>query len=284
MANVRYVTSRGVSFDLLSFSSAKLQSADFHKYSWNKEVIPQQYGEVLNRFTKEAKILPCTFKFKGSRQYRADLIERLHFETEYDITHEQIGRLYWGNSYIDCYMITSDTYPQDDGMVYTINDVEFYCPYPFWIQEQKIEIFASGTTGDDPTAKGYTATKYGYPYSYSGGSTTTYIDTHHFSPSWFKAIAYGPAPSVEFSVDNHLYRVNYPLRQRQYMVIDSRQSAPIGRQAYVVTEAGDIINVFDYRDTSSDLFKKFPSGHFILNYPRTYGLDLTIYRERSEPI
>ena len=74
--NVTYTSSNGNSFELLTFDGLKLEKADFHKYSWNKEVIPQQYGEVLNRFTKDAKILPCTFKFKGSRQHRADLIEQ----------------------------------------------------------------------------------------------------------------------------------------------------------------------------------------------------------------
>ena len=285
MAKVVFISSRGKQFNLLDFDSAKLQKADFHDYKWNKEVISRRFGEIVNRFTKSAQTYDCTFKFRGSFSNRAKQIEELHYETEYDIAHLAAGKLYWNNSYIECFIIESDTYPEDDGSSYTVNEVKLYCPYPFWINEQLIEIYPSdGQPLDNETAKGYTQTKYGYPYNYTGATTNVFINTEHYKDSDFKMIAYGPTNSVRWTIGDNLYEVNYPLRANQYMVIDSRQTTPPERQCFVVSENGITTNVFDYRGTDGELFKKIPAGSSILNYPRTYGLQLTIFKERSEPI
>jgi len=285
MAKVTYTSSRGKVFNLLDFDSAKLEKADFHKYTWDKDVTSRKFGEIVNRFTKSAKTFDCTFKFRGTKAQRKALIDALHFETEYDITHQQVGRLTWGNDYIECYMITSDTYPDGNGSAYTINTATFYAPYPFWIEEQKIEIFPTDNSFLDDDAKGYEPSvgRYGYTYSYAQGNDSLFIEVDHYADCNFKLIAYGAAPSVSITIDNDVHEVDYPLRANQYMVIDSRQNTPLDRQCYVVSESGIITNVFDYRNPRYELFKQIPSGNMILRYPRTYGIQLTIYKERSEP-
>ena len=67
------------------------------------------------------------------------------------------------------------------------------------------------------------------------------------------------------------------------MVIDTRDTTPMNRRAYVMNENGTIVNVFDYRDPTSLLFEKIPNGSVVLNYDRTFGIDLTIFQERSAP-
>jgi hypothetical protein len=285
MINVTYTSSRGKVFNLLSFDSAKLEKADFNKYSWGKEVVSRQFGEIVNRFTKSAQSFDCTFKFKGSHTSRKALIEAFNFESEYDICHNAVGRITWGKCYIEGYWISADTTPVDDGGTYTQLTKTFYAPFPFWIEEQKLEIFPTMQGSEDETTKGYVPSenRYGYSYSYGGAPTTIYIDTDHYKDSDFKVIAYGPAPSVEWTIGTNHYKVDYALRDNQYMVIDSRQLTPPDRQLYVVNESGIITNVFDYRSSVGDIFKRFPAGKFIFNYPRTYGLQLTLFKERSEP-
>jgi hypothetical protein len=109
------------------------------------------------------------------------------------------------------------------------------------------------------------------------------IDVDTAIPSDFKAVVYGPANFVQFFVSGHKYQVNYALRSGQYMVIDSRDTTPMNRKCIVVNENGSIINVFDYRDPTSLLFKKVPNGSVVLNYSRTYGIDFTVFQERSAP-
>ena len=66
MPNIKYVSSDGVEFNLLSFDSTKLKKADFHKVAWSPETLAKQYGTVINRFTKSAQTYDCTFYFKGN--------------------------------------------------------------------------------------------------------------------------------------------------------------------------------------------------------------------------
>ena len=283
MAKVQYVSSRGKVFNLLSFDYAKLATANFHSYSWGRSVIKRKYGEIINEFTKDAQYFSCEFKFRGTPSRRAELIEAFHFETEYDITHKKPGKLIWNNDYIYCYFIESSTYPEEDGSQYTINQGVFYAPYPFWIEEKKVEIYPTDEGATLPNAKGYVPdeNRYGYPYSYCGAPTSVFIDVDSYADCDFRMLAYGPASAVQWTIDNHVYKVDYPIRENQYMVIDSRQNTEPDRQCYVVNESGIIINVFNYR--VGEVFKKIPSGNIILNYPRTYGLELTIFIERSEP-
>lgn len=283
MTKVQYVSSRGKVFNLLSFDYAKLQEANFHTYSWGRSVIQRKFGEIVNDFTKEAQYFSCTFAFKGSPTKRAEQIEAFHFETEYDITHKTPGKIIWDKDYINCYFVESNTHPDEDGAIYTLNEGVFYAPYPFWIEEKIVEVYPidSGAVLED--TKGYVPdeNRYGYPYGYGGARTTVYVDVDSYADCDFKLIAYGPASDVQWTIDNHIYKVDYSIRANQYMVIDSRQNTPPDRQCYVVNESGIITNVFNYR--VGELFKKISSGNLLLNYPRTYGIQLTIFIERSEP-
>jgi hypothetical protein len=288
MANIRFVSSANVSFDLHSFEYAKLQKANFHKVNWIPEVEKKQFGVKVNRFTKDAQIFDCTFRFKGDAAKRKKQIDDFIFQTEQDCSRLQLGRIYWNTQYIDVYFNSHDTHPVDSGMNWTEIQGQFYAPFPFWIDEQTLIIRPSGQSeeGFPENVKGYPEDRnfvYGYDYAYPYASTAVVIDVDTPISSDFKVIAYGPTDKVQFFIAGHKYQVNYELRNGQYMVIDSRDTTPMNRRAYVRNENGTITNVFDYRDPTSLLFEKIPNGSVVLNYPRTYGIDLTIFQERSAP-
>ena len=44
-----------------------------------------------------------------------------------------------------------------------------------------------------------------------------------------------------------------------------------------------MVNVFDYRKADSLLMQKIKPGIVPVSYSRTYRIDLTIYKRRSEP-
>lgn len=281
MPSIRFISSQGKVFNLLSFESAKLEKANFHKVKWIPDAVTKQYGTVVNRFTKEPQIFDCTFKFRGSPAHRKELIDRLVFTTEYDISHMRLGRIYWNTQYIDCYFAVTDTHP--DGYETEVVG-QFYCPYPFWVEEQFIQIRPSeGASGEMPeNVKGYKP-YYPYEYAYPWAKSATAISVDSALDSNFKAIIYGPTNLVKFSIQSHVYEVDYSLRVGQIMVIDSRDTTPVNERCYVINEDNTRTNVFDYRSTSSSLFEKIPSGAVVLNYERTYGIDLTIFQERSAP-
>ena len=80
MANIKYVSSSNVEFNLLSFEFAKLKTANFHKVKWTPEVEQKQFGVKVNRFTKSAQIFDCTFYFKGDAAQRKQQIDDFIFQ------------------------------------------------------------------------------------------------------------------------------------------------------------------------------------------------------------
>lgn len=288
MAKLTFVSSANVKFNLHDFDSAKLKDANFHKVSWLPEYEQKQYGVKVNRFTKDAQLFDCVFKFRGSYSRRKQQIDDFIYQTEQDISRMSPGRIYWDEEYIQVYFNVHSTYPDEDDSQATIIEGQFFAPFPFWIEEQKISIFPSqgAVEGLPENVKGYPTDRdqvYGYEYAYPWASTAVLLNVDSALSSNFKAVIYGPCNFVQFYIDSHRYRVDYELRYGQYMVIDSRDTVPFDKRCYVRNENGSEVNVFDYRDPTSLLFKKIPNGHIILNYPRTYGIDLTIFQERSAP-
>lgn len=288
--NLKFVSSSNVSFNLYYFDSAKLEKANFHKVSWSPETVEKQYGTTINRFTKGAQAFDCTFKFKGSPSKRKQQIDDFIFQTEKDIADLTPGRLYWNDQYIDVYFITHDTHPVDNGMNWTEIVGQFYANFPFWIEEKTLIIrpSESSTSGLPEDVKGYPLNRnksYAYTYSYPWAQTAIAFTADSALASDFKATIYGPVlTNVNFNISGHNYKVNYPLRSGQIMIIDTRDYIPLKERCYVINENGTKTNVFDYREPGSLLFVKIPSGNAVLNYPRSYGIDLTIYQERSAPI
>lgn len=291
MVNLKYVSSDGVEFSMLDFQVLKLHTANFHKVSWTPETITRQYGTKINRFTKNPQNFACLFKFKGNPAQRKTQIDNFIFQTEQDISREKPGAIWWNDQYINVYFITHDTHPEGSGMAYTVCQGEFYAPYPFWIEEQNVIIRPSeaSTEGFPEDVKGYPESRgfvYGYnpKYSYPYAKTAVSLRVDSAMPANFRAVAYGPTPKVSFTISGHLYEVNYSLRAGQVMIIDSRDFMPITERCMVINENGTTINVFDDRNPNSLLFEKVPNGEIVINYSRTYGIDLTLYQERSAPI
>lgn len=277
-----YISSRGTVFNLHDFQSAKLYEANFHKVEWIPETIKHQFGTTIMRFTKDALIFDVSFRFKGSYDQRKQQIDDLMFAAEYDVSHQKLGRICWNDEYIQVYFNVSDTHPTDEG--YTEIEGEFYAPYPFWIEEQRVQIRPSEEYegGYPENVKGYDPS-YPYEYAYPYAKTSTIITVDSALDSNFRATIYGPTNDVTFSINSHVYKINHALRTGQIMVLDTRQNIPLTDKIYIINEDGTRKNVFDYRDPDSDVFAKIPNGSVIINYTRTYGIDFDIYQERSAP-
>ena len=288
--NLQYVSSSNVSFNLYAFDSAKLEKANFHKVSWTPETISKQFGTRINRFTKGPQTFDCTFKFKGDPAQRKQQIDDFIFQTEKDIADQKPGRICWNEQYIEVYFISHDTHAVDSGMNWTEIVGQFYAPFPFWIEEQTLIIrpSESSSSGLPADVKGYPTDrsfKYGYTYSYPYAKNAVSFTADSALPSDFKAVIYGPVQTnVSFNIAGHTYQVNYTLRSGQIMIIDTRDYIPMDERCYVLNENGTTTNVFDYREPTSLLFVKIPSGEQVINYARSYGIDLTIFQERSAPI
>ena len=291
MTDLKFISSSGVEFDLHSFESAKLKTANFHKVEWEPEVIKKQYGTIINRFTKSAQIFDCSFYFRGTPANRKMLIDAFIFQTEMDIAIMKPGRIYWNNQYIDVFFNSHNCHPVDAGQNWTEIVGEFYAAFPFWIEEVKYEIDPDSPLvpggGLPEDVKGYPMDRnisyaYTYSYPYGIGSGVFYVDSPIGAD--FNVVIYGPVSSVELNIAGNNYQVDYPLRTGQKLIVDSRDTLPLDKKCYVVNENGSETNVFDYRDPTSQLFKRLPGGEIVVYSATPYRMDITLFLERSAPI
>ena len=290
MAIVKYISSNGIEFDLLSFERIKLEKANFHKTEWKPETVQKQYGTTINRFTKDPLQFDCTFKLKGHPAYRQSKIQAFLFETEHDIAMQQPGTLYYNNQYISTYFTKHDTHPVDAGQVWTEVVGTFYSSFPFWIEEAVYSIDPEHfePLPQKPDVKGYPSdryNRYGYTYSYPYDGNTGRFSLETSFGADYRVVVYGPvADHFKMVVNGNNYQVNYPLLSSQKLIIDSRDYLCMNEKCYVENANGTKINVFDYRDPSSVLFERFIGNEAIVHVDKPYRFDITLFLERSEPL
>lgn len=278
MINVIYEASNGHRYDLKA-DPIRIKNANFHNYAWTKEVIGQRYGEKVQRFAKDAQEYETTLYFMGSRSAVKQTLYDLHNDFERDIVVQSPGRIWWHNSYIPCYVTASSTYPHENN-VWVCNEITIYCPSPFWIEEKTFSFFPV----EEQAAYPYLDfnVDFAYDFSYKPRAVLP-IETGHYAPSSFRMIMHGPCVNPSVTIGGNVYNVNVSVPAGGYLVIDSRPEAPLGWQVYMRDAAGVQSNIFDNRNPNYQILERIPGGTVNLEYSRTYGIDLTLYLERSEP-
>lgn len=280
--NVIYTSSDGKSYPLTVSFPMRLKTANFHSFAWKPEATSRRYGERVSLWGKDVAKYPASIVFRGTHAQRREALDEFHSSVERDVFYNTPGRLIWGGWYIACFVSSSETYPSENDLISTINDLEIYCPHPFWISEQDYSIAAVEQTVRLETDKTYN-TRYGYPYSYMAAYNTSkqiYID--HYAPCDFRIALHGPQDNLNVTIGNVHLLVNHAIPETGYMVVDTRQDIPADKHCYLVA-GGAETNCFNYRNPTTTLLEKVEPGRVKVTYNRRSRLDLTIYRERSEP-
>lgn len=271
--NLRYVASSGRSYNLKDRTLRARSSAIFHKWEWGINSVALQYGSRVSAFTRQAVVYEAVLSLFGTSESRLKQLEALHNDFELDARNMTPGRLYWNDFYINCYATKSTTEPDDSNMVVN-NTISFYCPYPFWIKEEKVVLaepdVSSGNFLDYP---------YDYPYDYTAPIMGERIVASDFPfESEFRMVIYGAAVNPRITINGYPYVLYTTISQGSYAVIDSK-----AKTVMMYGSGGVKTNIFDLRNKTNSIFKKIPPGNLSIAWDASFGVDLTIFRERSEP-
>lgn len=269
---ITYIASSGRSYDLIT-NGIYHKEANYHTWEWEVEGTKLQRGLRVAEFTKEPAKYETTLLFYGPEHARRSKIQALHDDFENDIRSKKPARLYWGEYYIECYILSSVTTPNDI-RVWTDNKIEIYAPYPFWIRENKqsfLPISAEST--------GFLDYEYDYEYDYTppaSGSQQWVLDTPFDSN--FKMTIYGAVVNPHISINGYEYILYTTIASGGYAVIDSRDNT-----IKLVSAQGVETNGFNTRNKAASVFKHIPGGSLSISWTGDFGFDLTVYEERSEP-
>lgn len=274
MIEIKYVSSNNKEYNLVG-NRMRVTSGNFHKYKWKAKTRETESGDVVYGFSKDSVSYNTTLTIRGSLEERKEFLNRLRDSFEYDILHVTPGRVYFGNYYINAYVISSETQASDIRSCWSKDEIEIYCPYPFWISEHNIKLL--------PNAAEQSSSGLDFPFDFpfdfaprQSGVVTREID--HYTSSHFKMRFYGPCVDPVVKINGYPYQIYTTLKSGEYLEIDSRN--------HLVTkylEDGTTENLYNSRSFKYSVFKKIPSVVLKFVWDGSFGIDLTLYLERSEP-
>ena len=219
-------------------------------------------------------------------QSLASAIDNLEGVFEKDIVSASPGRLYIGNSYMNCYISknSKDRWVNDlDSITMELNAKS---DYPYWITESLYRFRKSSDQLTEGAEIGIDYEyDYEYEYSYGFGSdgTMQYINNANPTECGFRMTIYGPVINPPIRINGHLYELKATLYEGEYAVIDCSTRYSQDRAIYKVQNDGTKIDLFNSRNKQSDIFQKIPPGRSTVTWPGNFGFDVVLFRERGTP-
>lgn len=233
----------------------------------------------LKRIYKEITTISTTITISSSDDN--DFFDALNtfFEvTESDTVSEVQGRLYIGEYYLSCNVISSDKSFWKEMFDGVEISVKLLVPYPYWCHEET-KSFLRYNEMIEKSADDFLSYPFSYPYRYSMPRNSGFIQNDHYAPCDFQIIVYGPCTDPSVRIAGHLYEVITTLYSGEYMVIDSRDNTVTKYKNDGSTE-----NLYNSRRKDIRVFEKIPSGRLsVLWNIEAFGFDITLFQERSEP-
>lgn len=193
--------------------------------------------------------------------------------TDIDCVNETPGKLYFGDYYIKCYLVTNEKDSKYMGNAKSVLDLMVVRESITWIKETSKDFIYSELT--DITGRGY---PYGYNYDYSAGSGSTgSLVNEHFAPCHFVMEISGYAFKPTIAIGDHVYKVNETVRDNEVLIIDSKN-----KSITLKKKNGDV-NIFSKREMASYIFEKIPAGELRVYWNSEFDFTITLYEERGEP-
>ena len=271
--DIKYVTSTGTEYSIKS-SSLRLRNAAFHAYEWTPEVRERKYGERVTEFRKDPVEYEAEITVQGTLEERRALLDELSSAFDRDIYRLRPGRLYFNEHYIECFARESET-SENDGQGQDSRKITIYAPYPFWIHENTYDF--EPTTQAESDWLDYA---YGYNYDFTPRQMNARtVKNDGVTDANMKITMYGPCATPYVVINGNQYKINITMQAGEYLEIDTKDRTIIKKEVN-----GREVNEFNARErTSGSFFQKLTPGKATAIWPGTFGVNIVVYEERSEP-
>lgn len=271
MVDIKYVSSRGTEINLMS-DTIRIMEANFHNYEWDADVTEYLIGERVDRFRQSAISYDATLFFMGDTISRRSLIDSVHSEFEYDIAKKSPGKLYWGDYYLECYIVASSTYAGE--LSDTVNEIKIYAPRPRWILPTTVSCPI-----DQSIASTFLDFDYDFPYDYTGEdlASATITNASSLSGAFIWTIT-SPVMSPHITIAGHRYEVYGTLVAGDTLVVNTLD------KTIVKTDSNNAsANWFNNRNKTVSIFEPIPYGTSTITWSGLFSFTIELFQERSEP-
>lgn len=273
---IYYKNSRNETVDFLSNKIAIQEIETLFKFAWEySSVDSAEFGGKIDDIYKDTEEKEFTLSIFADNEEDFDAVcAQILSVFEYDVRMKQLGKLYVGDYYIECYVISSEYTEFEDLMYATDKKFSIVIPYPAWIKESKYD-FESMDVSENETDLDY---PYNYLYDYSNELRQKKIINGNFVPSNFEIIIEGPCIDPMVSIGGQIYEVETELENGEYLVINSMK-----KKLYKVLENGTQETQFSFRNRDHYIYEKIPEGANNVIWNSDFKFTVRILEERSEP-
>lgn len=250
-----------------------LNYSDLRDYTWSYDTINSRISRFYRPIT--SRKLPLQVAGQTEAEAIAAKNQLLEF-AETDIMAKRPGKVYVGDYYTNGFITGSAKGS------YLINkrictiDLTLTSDDPAWYRET-LYTFIPGSNTESDISDGVDY-PFDYAYDYALSLLGRRIVCDAIGSSAFKMRIYGEIANPSILIGSHLYQVNGLVKRGEMLLIDSTT-----KTITLTTAQGTQINWFDKRERSSYVFEPIPTGQNIVGWSGTFGFDLTIIEERSEP-
>lgn len=214
-----------------------------------------------------------TITLRGAIEEQKILWNKIYDIFETDVNQKTTGRLYYGDYYIDCFVITSSTAPSSLLSSRTDIDVGIYCPKQRWLKEVCYDFYPHISLENEVTDY-----PYDYNYDYYMDMLSENIVNESVGDCDFEMIIFGSCKNPSVIIDHQIYNVNADIMDSEYLVINSKT-----KKIYKVQTDGTQINQFHLKNDEFYIFEKIKSGTHKVSWNGKFGFKLNLIVERSEP-
>lgn len=256
---------------------AHIKTSGFYDYQYEIEELEFTNRIEVEGFTRKSKQYDLTLDFRGNKEERATAAEEFLKITSRDVVNKKIGKLYFKDHYINCYIVSSKY--ENAGRARVVRKVAgVYAPRPIWITE--ISQSFRKIVGDSGETGGFLDYEHDYNYDYTmpyGGDVIWNVD--HYAPCEYEMVVYGPCVDPRVVINGHIYQVYATLDENDYLKINSRENTVV---QYLAN--GTQRDLYDYRvKITGSLFEPITPGNVRVVWSGEFGFDLTLFCERNEP-
>lgn len=252
-----------------------LQYQEFFNYSWDATI----RNRKIKGFKRDSATLPVTVAVTAETEEEyLQIIEEFYRIIEKDILAVVPGKLYIDEQYLNCYISGDIKQDAFKGILFQVKNLTLVTDFPYWIKETTYQYLP-----EKPNQVEYTTLEKGilfpeFPFDFYSEKGEKTLFNPSFKGSNFILTIYGFAENPQITIAGHPYRVETTVYEGERLVIDSIKGTvkKIGR-------LGEITDCYNARGKQKRVFQKIPPGMNTFQWSGGFGVDITLFDERSEP-
>ena len=277
--NLYYINHNGAKINLTEWPYMIQKPETLLAYEWDYESTEKHSsGGVITNLRQPIKEAEITISvYAEPMEDMPALLRNMTDIFDTDITNMEPGRLYWNDSYLRCYIYGSDYQEYEEDMGATDRHFRVVAENPFWITEKTYGFYAAEI--EEADGLNY---PFNYPFNFAAGeagSSILYVD--HYKESPFRMRILGPAANPLIHIGDNYYGCDVTLSDGDYLEINTT-----GKRAEVIKhlQNGTKVDCFANRRKTTSTFEPIQPGQSIVTWPGTFGWELMVQIERSEPL